>query len=89
MPPSHSPAGGGTGIARGPAGGEGVSRTRRLRSSAEAAAALAAAGFDEPRRRARNLLGAALGRSAAEMFAHPEAALAPAQEPGSRRCWAG
>jgi len=40
---------------------------------------LAAAGFDEPRRRARNLLGAALGRSAAETFAHPEAALTPAQ----------
>src|SRR5512143_2651896 len=38
----------------------------------EAAAALGAAGFDEPRRRARRLLAAALGRSAAEMFARPE-----------------
>jgi len=37
-----------------------------------AAAALAAAGFDEPRRRARRLLAAALGRSAADLFAHPE-----------------
>jgi release factor glutamine methyltransferase len=46
---------------------------------AEAAAALAAAGFDEPRRSARNLLEAALGRSAAEIFAHPEDILGPAQ----------
>jgi release factor glutamine methyltransferase len=40
-----------------------------------AAAALGAAGFDEPRRRARRLLAAALERSPAEMFAHPEHAL--------------
>jgi len=46
---------------------------------AEAAAALAAAGFDEPRRHARRLLAAALGRTDAEMFAHPEATLGPAQ----------
>lgn len=38
----------------------------------EATAALAAAGFDEPRRRARRLAGAALGLSASEVFAHPE-----------------
>jgi release factor glutamine methyltransferase len=44
------------------------------------AAALAAAGFDEPRRHARRLLEAALGRSTAELFAHPESALAAADE---------
>ena len=43
------------------------------------AAALAVAGFAEPRRHTRRLLAAALGRSAAEIFAHPEAALGPAQ----------
>jgi release factor glutamine methyltransferase len=47
---------------------------------ARAAAALAAAGFDEPRRRARLLLAAALGRSAAEMFADPECPLAAVEE---------
>jgi len=47
---------------------------------AEAAAALAAAGFDEPRRRGRRLLAAALRLSAAEIFAHPEAALIAAEE---------
>jgi release factor glutamine methyltransferase len=47
---------------------------------AGAAAALAAAGFDQPRRRARRLLAAALDRSQAELFAHPEWALAMAQE---------
>ena len=41
-----------------------------------AAAALSAAGFDEPRRRARRVLAAALGLSAAELFGHPERALA-------------
>ena len=46
---------------------------------ARAAAALAAAGFDEPRRHARRLLAAALGRSAAEIFARPERTLGPAQ----------
>lgn len=45
---------------------------------AEATAALAAAGFDEPRRQARRLLAAALGLSAAEAFAHPERALSVA-----------
>jgi len=45
-----------------------------------AAAALAAAGFDEPRRQARRLLAAALGLSAAEVFAHPEVALSSAQD---------
>ena len=45
-----------------------------------AAATLAAAGVDESRRRARRLLAAALGMSAAEIFAHPELALAAAQE---------
>jgi release factor glutamine methyltransferase len=38
----------------------------------EAAAALAAAGFDEARRRARRLIGAALDLPASEVFAHPE-----------------
>jgi release factor glutamine methyltransferase len=38
----------------------------------DAAAALVEAGFDEPRRRARRLVGAALGLSASEVFAHPE-----------------
>jgi release factor glutamine methyltransferase len=45
-----------------------------------AAVALAAAGVDEPRRRARRLLAAALPLSAAEIFAHPEVALSLAQE---------
>ncbi|HZT88130.1 MAG TPA: peptide chain release factor N(5)-glutamine methyltransferase [Stellaceae bacterium] len=39
---------------------------------AEAAAALAGAGFDEPRRHARRLVAAAMGVSAAEIFAAPE-----------------
>jgi release factor glutamine methyltransferase len=38
----------------------------------ETAAALAAAGLDEPRRRARRLIAAALGLSEAEVFARPE-----------------
>jgi release factor glutamine methyltransferase len=38
---------------------------------AEAAAALAAAGLDEPRRRARRLVAAALGLSPSEVFADP------------------
>ena len=38
----------------------------------EAAAALAEAGFDEARRRARRLIGGALGLPASEVFAHPE-----------------
>src|SRR5205807_4814234 len=41
----------------------------------ETAVALGAAGFDEPRRRARRLVGAALGLSASEAFAHPERAI--------------
>src|SRR5439155_17713740 len=41
--------------------------------------ALAAAAFDEPRRRARRLLPAALGLSAAEIFARPEVVLAATQ----------
>jgi release factor glutamine methyltransferase len=45
-----------------------------------AAAALAAVGFDEPRRHARRLLAAALGQSATAVFAHPEAALTAAKE---------
>jgi release factor glutamine methyltransferase len=36
----------------------------------DVAAALGAAGFDEPRRRARRLVAAALGLSAAEVFSH-------------------
>jgi release factor glutamine methyltransferase len=47
---------------------------------AGAAAALAAAEFDQPRRHARRMLAAALGRSQAELFAHPEGALGTAQE---------
>jgi release factor glutamine methyltransferase len=39
---------------------------------AEAAGSLEAAGFDEARRHARRLVAAALGLSAAEIFAHPE-----------------
>ncbi len=46
----------------------------------DAAAALAAAGFDEPRRRARRLLAAALRVSGADIFAHPERALSAAEE---------
>src|SRR5947207_788832 len=38
----------------------------------QATAALGAAGLDEPRRRARRLVAAALGLSASEVFAHPE-----------------
>jgi release factor glutamine methyltransferase len=45
----------------------------------EAAAALAAAGVDEPRRRARRLLAVGMRLSAAEVFAHPETVLAPAE----------
>ena len=40
-----------------------------------AAAALAAAGFDEPRRQTRQLIATGLGVSAAEVFAHPERSL--------------
>jgi release factor glutamine methyltransferase len=46
----------------------------------DAARALAAAGFDEPRRQARRLLAAALGLSAADVFAHPETALGTSEE---------
>ena len=68
--------------------GEGATRAvRRGRVGAtigsaldDAAAALAAAGIDEPRRHARRLLAAALGLSPADVFAHPETALNPAQE---------
>ena len=42
---------------------------------AEAAAALAGAGFDEPRRRARRMIAAALGWPETEIFAHPERSL--------------
>jgi release factor glutamine methyltransferase len=44
----------------------------------DCAAALAAAGFDEPRRQARRLVAAALGVSATEVFAHPEWRIAAA-----------
>jgi release factor glutamine methyltransferase len=44
-----------------------------------AAAALAAAGFDEPQRQTRRLIATALGLSAAEVFAHPERSLATAE----------
>src|SRR5579863_10231242 len=45
-----------------------------------AAAALAGAGVDEPRRCARRLLAAALGLSPAEVFAYPERALAAVEQ---------
>jgi release factor glutamine methyltransferase len=40
---------------------------------------LEAAGFDEPRRRARRLIAAAVGVSETEIFAHPERKLGPAE----------
>jgi release factor glutamine methyltransferase len=46
---------------------------------AEAAAALAAAGFEEPRRQARRLLSAALDLLPASVLAHPERPLAAAE----------
>jgi release factor glutamine methyltransferase len=45
-----------------------------------AAAALAAAEFDEPRRRARRLVETALHQSSAEVFAHPERPLAATEQ---------
>jgi release factor glutamine methyltransferase len=69
---------------RSPRAGEGFSETASNATIGSAldgaAAALAAAGFDEPRRHARRLLAAALGRSAAEVFAHPEIVLAAPEE---------
>jgi release factor glutamine methyltransferase len=47
---------------------------------AETAAALAASGCEEPRRRARWIIAAALQISAAEVFAHPERGLGAAAE---------
>jgi release factor glutamine methyltransferase len=47
---------------------------------AEVAGGLAAAGFDEPRRRARRLAGAALDLDPAELLAHPQRAVAAPQE---------
>jgi release factor glutamine methyltransferase len=46
----------------------------------QAAAALAEAGFDEPRRRARRLLAAGLRLTPAEVFAHPERTLRSEQQ---------
>ncbi|MGE5269736.1 MAG: peptide chain release factor N(5)-glutamine methyltransferase [Thiohalocapsa sp.] len=46
---------------------------------ADAAAALAAAAFEEPRRQARRLVAAALGLTAAEVFAHPEREMTAAE----------
>jgi release factor glutamine methyltransferase len=46
----------------------------------EAAAVLAAAGLDEPRRRARRLAAAALDLSPTEVFAHPERVLSKAEQ---------
>jgi release factor glutamine methyltransferase len=76
--------------------GEGVSRELPLADGAgqavgarlgtvetainQAASILSAAGFDEPRRRARRLIGAALGRTAAEIFAHPEYRIGPSEQ---------
>jgi release factor glutamine methyltransferase len=47
---------------------------------ADAVSVLDEAGFDEPRRRARRLLTAALGLSDAEVFAHPERPLGEAEQ---------
>jgi release factor glutamine methyltransferase len=46
---------------------------------AEASAALTEAGFEQPRRQARRMIAAALGLSAAEVFAHPEHSLGAAE----------
>jgi release factor glutamine methyltransferase len=46
---------------------------------AEAAAALAAAGFEEPRRRARRLVSNALAISQTDLFGHPDRAAAEHQ----------
>ena len=47
-----------------------------------AATALSAAGLDEPRRRARRLVAAALGLSSVEVFAYPERQLRVAEQDG-------
>jgi release factor glutamine methyltransferase len=67
------------------AGGTGAVRRGRVGATIgaaldAAAVALAAAGFDEPRRQARRLLATALEVAANDIFAHPETVLAPAQE---------
>jgi release factor glutamine methyltransferase len=58
-------------ILRSPQGGRLEGRTIGF-ALAEVAAALASAGFDDSRRRARRLVAAALHLSATEVFAHPE-----------------
>lgn len=70
-----------------PKAGEGARRDRGGRLGAtigaaitHAAAALAMAGCEEPRRRVRRLVAAALGLSSAEVFAHPERLLAIAEQ---------
>jgi release factor glutamine methyltransferase len=63
-----------------PQAGEGGSCRTVGSALAQAAAALEAAQFDEPRRLARRALGAALHRSPAELFARPESALTAAEE---------
>ena len=70
-----------------PQAGEGVRRDRGGRVEAatgaaitHTAAVLAAAGLDEPRRRARRLVAAALGLSPVEVFAHPERQLSAAEQ---------
>lgn len=70
-----------------PQAGEGVRRDRGGRVEAATGAAimhiaavLAAAGLDEPRRRARWLVAAALGLSPLDVFAHPERSLDAAEQ---------
>jgi release factor glutamine methyltransferase len=60
-------------------GGFGRTETTLDEALAEAAAALAKAGFEEPRRQARRLVSAALNLSAAFVLAHPERPLEPAE----------
>lgn len=70
------------GSRRSPLAGAKSERTAAVRLCevlAEAAAALAEAGFEQPRRQARRLVAAALGLSAAFVLAHPERPLEPAE----------
>jgi release factor glutamine methyltransferase len=71
-PHPNPPPPAGEGARRGSGGRVGATIGAAL---AEAAAVLAEAGFDEPRRRARRLIAAALGLSAAEIFAYPDRTL--------------
>jgi release factor glutamine methyltransferase len=63
-----------------PRAGEGASAKTIGAILAEIAVALAASGCDEPRRRARWVIAAALRMSAAEVFARPERVLSAAEQ---------